>query len=64
MIDLDDFLKDLRIRAENLEGKYQIMINQIYSKFSIPYEINKSIIKNIYEESCHFFSKIIIDCIR
>jgi len=64
MIDLDDFLKDLRIRVENLEDKYQIMINQIYSKFRIPYEINKSIIKNIYEESCHFFSKIIIDLIN
>jgi len=60
MIDINDFLKDLRIRAENLEDKYQMMINQIYSKFNMPYEINK----NIYEESCHFFSKIIIDLIN
>jgi len=60
MIDLDDFLKDLRIRVEDLEGKYQTRINQISSKLSMPYEINK----NIYEESCHFFSKIFIDLIN
>ncbi|MHA2128073.1 MAG: PAS domain-containing sensor histidine kinase [Candidatus Hodarchaeales archaeon] len=60
MIDLDDFLKALRIRTENLEDQYQMMINQIYSKFRIPYDINK----NLYEESYPFFSKIIVDFIN
>ncbi len=64
MIDLDNFLKDLRIKAENFEDKYQIMINQIYAKFDPPNQINKSIIKNIFDESCYFFSKIIIDLIN
>ncbi|MFX1476549.1 MAG: PAS domain S-box protein [Promethearchaeota archaeon] len=60
MIDLEDFLKDLRITLENLESKYQTRINQISSNLSMPYEINK----NIYEESCQFFSKIFIDLIN
>ncbi|MFW9873788.1 MAG: hypothetical protein ACFFG0_11840, partial [Candidatus Thorarchaeota archaeon] len=60
MIDLEDFLKDLRFTLENLESKYQTRINHISSNLSMPYEINK----NIYEESCQFFSKIFIDLIN
>ncbi|MFW9878796.1 MAG: PAS domain S-box protein [Candidatus Thorarchaeota archaeon] len=64
MIDPDEFLKDLRIRAENLEDEYQMIINQIYSKYRRPYKIDKNIIMEIYEGLFHFFSKIIKDLIE